>query len=215
MQLAALKKLVAQGEGQRLEFKRKAAFPEKIVREVVAFANAEGGTLLVGIDDNGEIPGLKHPDDDEYVLRQAIAKHCNPPVKYDLERVKIGLNRQVLVYQIHESEAKPVFAIYNFRTGRGRAYVRVADRSIQASREMRQILQARQSPQPQGFTYGENERKLMQHLGQHGKTSVEQYAQAANLPRAEASQILVRLTLAGVLNILPQENNDDFVMKEA
>ncbi|MDZ7649627.1 MAG: ATP-binding protein [Cytophagales bacterium] len=47
-----------------LEFKRKAAYPEKIVRELIAFANTEGGTLLVGVDDDKSIPGVKYPDEE-------------------------------------------------------------------------------------------------------------------------------------------------------
>jgi predicted HTH transcriptional regulator len=52
----ALKALVRQGEGMHLEFKLKAAHPEKIVREIVAFANAQGGLLLVGVGDDKSIP---------------------------------------------------------------------------------------------------------------------------------------------------------------
>ena len=47
MDLATLRRLIADGENQHLELKRKLAHPEKVVREVVAFANASGG-LLVG-----------------------------------------------------------------------------------------------------------------------------------------------------------------------
>ena len=57
-----LRRLVSQGEGQHLEFKRKASFPEKIVRELIAFANTEGGTLLIGVDDDKSIPGVKFPE---------------------------------------------------------------------------------------------------------------------------------------------------------
>ncbi|MFM8913049.1 MAG: helix-turn-helix domain-containing protein, partial [Flammeovirgaceae bacterium] len=60
-QLFELKKLVFEGEGLQLEFKRKASYPEKIVRDLIAFANTEGGTLLVGVDDDKTIPGVKYP----------------------------------------------------------------------------------------------------------------------------------------------------------
>jgi predicted HTH transcriptional regulator len=43
MDLKELKTLVKRGEGANLEFKLKASHPEKIVREVVAFANTDGG----------------------------------------------------------------------------------------------------------------------------------------------------------------------------
>ena len=51
--------LVNQGEGQRLEFKKKVDYPEKVVKEVIAFANSDGGNLLIGVDDDGNISGVK------------------------------------------------------------------------------------------------------------------------------------------------------------
>ena len=47
-QVRHLRNLVAKGEGHMLEFKRKAAFPEKIIREMIAFANTSGGVLVGG-----------------------------------------------------------------------------------------------------------------------------------------------------------------------
>src|SRR5687767_10489320 len=78
-QVQELKKLVAQGEGPFLEFKRKASFPEKIIREMIAFANTRGGTLLLGVGDDGTLPGLKYPEDESHVIHQALKK-CKPPL---------------------------------------------------------------------------------------------------------------------------------------
>ncbi|MEQ8573732.1 MAG: ATP-binding protein, partial [Fulvivirga sp.] len=51
MTFQELKRLVSQGESETLEFKRKVAHPEKIVKEIVAFANTKGGKLLIGVSD--------------------------------------------------------------------------------------------------------------------------------------------------------------------
>jgi predicted HTH transcriptional regulator len=213
MNLRELQKLVAQGEGYRLEFKRKTTYPDKIMREISAFANSGGGHLLIGVDDNGSIPGLKYPDEDEFVLHQALGKHC-PTIRYELHRVAVSPNRHVLAYYIPPSLTKPVFVIYNFLRNTGRAYVRVADKSVQASYEMRQVLQRMDLPQQVGFSYGENEQKLVQYLASHPSVDVDTYAQIANLPRRAASDILVRLTLAHLLKIIPDEVRDTFAMRE-
>lgn len=213
MELRELKKLVAQGEGLTVEFKRKAAHPDKIMREVAAFANTAGGFLLIGVDDDGSMPGLKYPDEDAFVLKNAIAKYCNPAVEYDLKYVTVAPNRTVLVFHIKPCPKKPVFVIYNFRTRRGRAYVRVADSSVQASREMRQILKHADSSRQVGFTYGERERLLMQYLGQYERVNVATLARIGNMTEQEASDLLVRLTLAQVLQIVPAESGDYFICK--
>ena len=53
-----LDELIAQGEGVRLEFKRSISAAHRIARTLVAFANTSGGTLLIGVADNGTIVGV-------------------------------------------------------------------------------------------------------------------------------------------------------------
>ena len=59
MTLFEAQQLIRQGEGDLVEFKRKAKYPERIIKEVVAFANSSGGHLFIGVDDDGTIVGLK------------------------------------------------------------------------------------------------------------------------------------------------------------
>ena len=69
-----LRNLVRHGEGQRLEFKMKVKFPEKIIKELVAFANTDGGHLFVGVGDEGQLEGLKFAEEDQFLLERAIDK---------------------------------------------------------------------------------------------------------------------------------------------
>src|SRR5688572_15803494 len=101
-QLKQLRTLVSKGEGFHLEFKRKAAFPDKIVREMIAFANSSGGILLLGIGDDGSIPGLKHPEDESHVIQNALKK-CRPSLEVSETFIPIGKNRSVIQYRISES----------------------------------------------------------------------------------------------------------------
>src|SRR5918993_452013 len=89
--------LVAKGEGQHLEFKRKASSGEKIIRELIAFANTSGGTLLVGIGDDKTIPGLKYPEDESLVIQQAL-QNIHPALAVNETWIAIGNNRTVLQY---------------------------------------------------------------------------------------------------------------------
>jgi predicted HTH transcriptional regulator len=207
-----LQQLVAQGEGVRLEFKRKANHPDKIVKEIVAFANTHGGKLLIGVDDDKSIVGLKYANEDEFVLKQAIEKHCKPAIQYSIEKILVAPNRVVLVFDILPSLQKPVFVIYNFERQTGVAYIRVADQSLQASREMRQILQGISEERSISFTYSNKEQVLLRYLAQYSKIDVKTYAQIAQLPMKEAAMVLVDLTIANVLKIQPEEMQDWFVM---
>jgi predicted HTH transcriptional regulator len=52
-------RLISQGEGQQLEFKRSLAELDTATRTVVAFANTDGGVILFGVRDSGEIIGVE------------------------------------------------------------------------------------------------------------------------------------------------------------
>jgi hypothetical protein len=211
MDYRTLRDLVRQGENEHLEFKLKSNHPEKIVREIVAFANTNGGTLLVGVGDDKTIPGLKFVDEDEYILVRAIERYTSPPIHYEIERVSVAEERDVLVFQIPRSREKP-HAVKLTDDPTPRVYVRVQDRSVQASKEMRQILKKEADNQDGiGFVYGQKEQILMRILEENKKITLEGFAQAAKLPLWLASKTLVRLVLANVIKILPEEGQDSYM----
>lgn len=203
-QYQQLRKLVANGEGLTLEFKRKASFPEKIVREMIAFANTKGGILLIGIGDDGSIPGLKHPEDDSHVLKLALKK-CKPAIVYTEMFIPVGNGRTVIQYEIPESSKKP-HALVNDQ--RQESFVRVEDKSIQASREMREIVKRSQLKKDIRFHYGEHERLLMQYLDSNANITLKKFSELSGLKKFYASRKLVLLVLADVLRITPHERGD-------
>jgi predicted HTH transcriptional regulator len=203
-QYQQLRKLVTHGEGLTLEFKRKAAFPEKIVREMIAFANTKGGILLVGIGDDGSIPGLKHPEDESHVLRLALKK-CKPALVHTETFIPVGNARTVLQYEIPESNKKPHSLVTDDRL---ETFVRVDDKSIQASREMREIVKRSQQKKDIRFHYGEHEKWLMQYLDANANITLKKFTELSGLKKFYASRKLVLLVLADVLRITPHERGD-------
>lgn len=207
LDLLALKQLVRQGEGAFIEFKLKNNHPDKIIRELVAFANSNGGMLLLGVRDDREIMGLKFGEEDDFVLQKYIHTHVHPPLPYQNERYILPNEREVLIYKIPSSPLKPHVVILE---GEPKAYIRVADRSIQASKEMRKILKARRKNIQVKFHYGEKEQKLMHYLGDHETITRQKFMEIAEIPKKMASATLVRLVLANVLAIEPAETEDQY-----
>lgn len=212
MDLQQLKMLVRKGEGATLEFKLKSNHPEKIVREVVAFANSQGGLLLIGVGDDKSIPGLKFVEEDEYILEKAIQKYCFPPIPYGIKRVPVTDERDVLVFDVMKSSHGPHFVIQDFENNTGKVYVRVDDKSVQASKEMREVLKGVAKKRSIRFQYGDKERILMQYLSDHPRITVDEFTKAANIPRNIASRTLVLLVLANVIRIQPHEGYDFFAI---
>ena len=56
---AHIENLIEQGENQLLDFKFEISDSKKIAKTLVAFANTNGGTLLIGVKDNGEVIGIE------------------------------------------------------------------------------------------------------------------------------------------------------------
>lgn len=205
-QVRELKKLVARGEGATLEFKRKAAYPDKIVREMIAFANTCGGILLVGVGDNGELAGLKHPEDESHVIQQSLRK-CTPRLPVTETLIPIGNARYVIQYHVSESNHKPHY----FRHGEKKeAFVRVNDQTLRASREVREIARRSQQKKDIRFHYGEHEKFLMRYLDMHPSITLKEFIHISGLKKFYASKKLVLLVLANVLEITPHERGDLF-----
>ena len=215
MDLRELKELVRKGEGKNIEFKLKANHPEKIIREAVAFANSEGGFLLIGVGDDKSIKGLKFADEDEYILIKTINERISPPIEYDLERIRVESEREVLVFKIKNSAIKPHFVNLDGIIENRKAYVRVEDKSVQASKEVREILKGETKGRNIKFHFGDKEKVLMQYLENNSFITLKTFAEIATISTKVASQTLVVLVLANVLKIKPNEQGDLFVVAAA
>jgi hypothetical protein len=213
MELRLLKELVKKGEGEHVEFKLKSNHPEKIVREMVAFANTGGGKLFVGVGDDKTIKGLKDAEEDEYALTKAINKYIFPKINYKTEKIPISSDREVLLITIPRSVDKPHYVVDE--SGARQAYIRVEDKSIQASREMKEIMRRGRGDRDIRFQYGEKEEKLMKLLDEKESVTVDLFAAFAGIPRKIASNTLVVMVLARILEVHPHEMIDKFTMSMA
>jgi predicted HTH transcriptional regulator len=211
LDLRNLKHLVRHGEGQRLEFKMKVKFPEKIIKELVAFANSDGGHLFVGVSDEGQIEGSKFVEEDQFLLEKAISSYCFPAFTYHVYRIPLENGRSVLVYHVFESVDKPHFVQLE-SDPHPVCYVRVKDRTIKASKEMKQILR-RENEEGLSFAYGDSERLLMEYLRTNELITLSEFAMKANLPIWLASRKLVLLVLSRVLKIEAGEQQDYYSLR--
>jgi predicted HTH transcriptional regulator len=209
-ELKDLRQLVRQGEGQQLEFKLKSNHPDKIMKEVVAFANSEGGKLLIGVADNKELIGLKYPDEDEYIISKSIEKFIFPEVNYKLQKIRLDNEKEILIYDILASENKPHCLDLKGIPDERKIFVRSADKSIQASKEVKEILKGNKKNKGYKFAYGEKENLLMKYLDSNKEITVTKFSEIAEIPKKIASRTLVLLVLAGVLKVNPNEIEDTF-----
>ena len=176
----------------------------------IAFSNSNGGHLFIGVDDEGSIIGLKDAEEAHYVMEKAMQELCRPQIKYKYQIIPTNGKREILHYQFESGEKKPYYAFSKPFHKRGRSYVRLQDRSIQASREMRQILKLSLKEASTSFEYGQNEKMLLNYLGNHEEITVNTLCTISNIDKQLASQILIKLTINNVLKVIPDEKEDKF-----
>ncbi|MEX2593390.1 MAG: ATP-binding protein [Anditalea sp.] len=211
MKLQEVIELAQKGEGLHAEFKKKATHPEKIVREMIAMANTEGGYLFIGVDDDGTVSGQRYIEEEVYVMDKAIHELVFPALTFSKSVIPFNQKKGVAVYYIAKSESRPHFL---FEDNKRKAYVRVKDRSIQASREVWEILKREKNRKDIIFKYGEKEEVLMKALNEKPTITLKEYMRIGNLPIYIASKTLIRLVLANVLKVIPQEKEDLFALKD-
>lgn len=120
--------MILKGEDSFTEFKDEKVHPDDLAAEMVAFSNTEGGTLVIGVSDKGEIVGLKDWDKTMQRLANVASQNCEPPVYFIVEKVTIE-DKNILVVKIPKGPQRP------YRTNRGIYYVRVGSSKRQATRE--------------------------------------------------------------------------------
>jgi len=81
-------RLISIGESQELEFKKERGDGFTIVQSIIAFANSNGGTVLIGVDDNATIVGTD-PESDKKKIEEWIERKCDPPVTASFDTVVI------------------------------------------------------------------------------------------------------------------------------
>lgn len=153
-------RLIATGESETLDFKQTISDASKIAKTMVAFANNKGGTLLIGVRDNGSVSGIRS-EDEKYMLELAGTFYCTP--KIDVELIEHEIDRKiVLEARIKEGTEKPYYA--KSEDGSWWVYHRVKDQSLQASPVMYQVLKKQNRHQDELSAYSFLESEILNTL---------------------------------------------------
>ena len=110
-------KLLKEGESETVEFKPSLSQTDKVIESISAFSNANGGTIVIGVSDKGEVLGADIGERTIENLANRIKQNTDPMVYPSIRIEKID-DKCVILIKIEESKQKPVLAF-------GRAYRRV------------------------------------------------------------------------------------------
>lgn len=214
MTLYELNEIIENGENQQVEFKRKFTEPEKIAKEMIAFANTQGGKILFGIDDDKKVIGVESEKGEIEYIDLAARFYCEPPLEFSIDIMHI-YRKDVILVDIPESRKKPHRLIENGKEDgdESKVYIRVKDKSVQASKETIKVLKKLRSDSPaQIINLGDKERALLDYLAKHERVTLREFREYLNLSNRRASRILVNLVRADLIRLHNHERDDFYTL---
>jgi len=200
-----VKRMIAEGEGVMLDFKKTITSCEKIARTMTAFANNKGGRLLIGVYDDGTIKGVKSEDEERYMINRAATEFASPKLEPVFEEVYVD-DKLVLVVDIPESEEKPHFALSD--DGKWWVYVRVKDKSVLASKIVVDVLKRSSMPEGVLIEYSAKEKALLEYLDKAARITIKECCDLLKIGRRKAQKLLVDLILSGIIRINTTEKEE-------
>ena len=127
----ALSEIIKNGENSEVEFKRDDLRPEDIAKELVAFSNFGGGSLLLGVEDDGTISGLVRANLEEWVMN--VCRDKIRPAIIPFFSVVRGFDKQHEVAVVHVTCGYGVHALWHNNSLK--YLIRVGSQSREASQE--------------------------------------------------------------------------------
>jgi predicted HTH transcriptional regulator len=190
-------KMIAEGEHQRQDFKYCINDSRKIARSMVAFANTDGGRLLLGIRDNGSVAGVR--SDEEYYMAEAAAKlYSQPPLSFQTHQWQIE-GKTVLEIVIPRSDEVPHRA--QNEEGKWLVYIRKEDQNIVAPGIQLKVWEQQKNPSGVFIRFSDEEKRLLALLESEQHLSLNQFTRLARLPRWKGERILVKLIVIGIVGM--------------
>ena len=192
-----IQSLILRGEGQQLDFKYEVINSSKIAKTLVAFANTDGGTLLIGVKDNGNIVGVSS-EEEVFMIELAAERYCNPPVNVEMQTYETE-GKTVLEVYVPPSPEKPHYA--KDEHGKWLVYVRRDDENLLANKVLIEVYKRKKSDKSTVVRYEKPEKFLMEYLEKHTTITFPEFYRLAQIPPYIAERVLVNLVSIGVVKV--------------
>lgn len=192
-----IQRLIEEGEHEHQDFKFSISDARKIARSVSAFANNDGGRLLIGVKDNGNIAGVRN-EEDIYVVEQAAQMYCRPAQNVEFTAYKTEGGAIVICAEIARATHRPIQA--QDSDGSWRTYYRVKDENIVAPNLMVRAWRQKEAQEGSLLSFSETESVLINYLKENGNATIEEFMKIARISRHSAEEIITKLYAINVID---------------
>ncbi len=205
-----IKDMINRGEGQQLDFKYCISDSRKIAKTLSAFANSSGGTLLIGVKDNGSITGVRD-DEEAYMIDTAARLFCKPEIEYEIAQ-HTAEGKSILEVRVKKGKRRPYKA--KGEDGVWRPYARQNDQNLVAGRVLTDVWIRESRKRPVFISFSEPERLIMQYLRENSGITLSGFRRLAGISSSRARNILVNMILCNTISIKLDEKGASFTLPE-
>lgn len=183
--------IIKEGEHQRLDFKFEISDARKIARTMVAFANTNGGKLLIGVKDNGKIAGVRS-EEEVHMLEAAGGMYCKPNINPKIKNWIIE-GKTVIEADVQEGKKKPYYALEE--NGRWMAWFRQADENHLANPIMLEVWKNQNESNGILLHFTQKEEFLLSYLNSFKKISQEDFCKISGIGKRKSTSIISKLII--------------------
>jgi predicted HTH transcriptional regulator len=192
---------IFQGEGQQLEFKFELNSARKIAATLSAFSNTEGGTLLIGVKDNGGLAGIR-VEEELYVLDAAASLYCKPAVAIQVHRWELE-GKVLLEVEVPLAADRPVKA--ESEPGEWKAWVRYGASNRLATIVHLEVWKMHlHTEKPAEFST--REERVLQLLREHSWMNLNALIRKSQLHRLVVVRMLASFIRWGLIEMITDES---------
>ena len=193
-----IRKLIAEGEHQQLDFKFGINDSRKIARTLVAFANTDGGRLLIGVKDNGSIAGVRS-EEEFYMVQAASEMFTRPVVPFEVKEWTVNQKR---VLEIIVPAIKDVLHSAPEKKDDYLIYIRVKDENYPVNSVWLKAYKWKNSKSGTFIRFGEGERFLLNYLETEPSITQSRYCKLAKINSRIAENIIAGFVAIGMVSIV-------------
>lgn len=192
-----LKSYIREGEHQQQDFKFRVDDPKKIARTLAAFANTDGGRLLIGVKDNGKVVGV-FPEEEFHVIQGAAELFCKPPIEVSTEILQ-DEHKLVLKVDVPPVKQKPIRAKDD--QDRWKTYVRRDDHTLLANKILVGVWKAQHKEISAPQKLDEDEMLMLNTIKETGRITLSKLYRTTKLNKSYIDKLLILFITWGIVKM--------------
>lgn len=192
-----LKSYIREGEHQTQDFKFRVDDAKKIARTLAAFANTDGGRLLIGVKDNGKVVGV-NPEEEFHVIQGAAAMYCKPELIVKTQIMQDD-HKLVLEVTVDEVKNKPIKALDD--DGEWKTYVRREDHTLLANKILIGVWKMERTKTATPQVFDKDEQLILNTIKHAGEITLSKLYRETKLKKSYIDRLLILFITWEVVNM--------------